>query len=173
MVHRSKTLRVAVAILTMLTLVAATTPDEQGHISGRVVDATTGEPVGLASVRVLQARRAMAADEDGRFLFRDLPAGTYTVAAERIGYAPATATVRVMAGETAAITVELRVSALTLPGVVVTGTGRARGAAETYQPTHVLAKQRCSGRWAPRWRPRCRDCPASASSTTVPRPASR
>jgi iron complex outermembrane recepter protein len=113
--------------------------EDPGHIAGRVVDAQTGEAIGVATVRLLEARRTVAADAEGRFLFRDVPPGSYTLVAERIGYAPGTVALRVPAGDAASVTIELRVSALTLPGVVVTGTGRARGAAETYQPTDVLA----------------------------------
>jgi iron complex outermembrane recepter protein len=140
-------IRAATAALTMIVLAAAAPPAavaqsprvEPGHVTGRVVDVQTGEAIGTATVRLLEARRMMAADPEGRFLFRDLPPGSYTVVAERIGYAPATQTVRVADGATASVLLELRVSALALPGVVVTGTGRARGAAETYQPTDVLA----------------------------------
>jgi iron complex outermembrane recepter protein len=133
-------LRAAAAVLAYIACTAATpAPDRYGHLTGRVVDAQSGEPVPTATVRLLEARRTQTAGPDGRFLFRDLPSGSYTLVVERIGYAPATRTVRIAADETVAVDVELRVSALALPGVVVTGTGRARGAAETYQPTDVLA----------------------------------
>lgn len=78
-------------------------------IAGQVIDATTKRPVGGAVVTLsvpatpaggqagpatpgtapAQTRRAAAvANAEGRFVFRDLPAGSYNLTATRNGYAP-------------------------------------------------------------------------------------
>jgi iron complex outermembrane recepter protein len=74
----------------------------------------------------------------GDFHFDRVFPGTYTVSAQRLGYAPASATVRVVAGETARVELVMTTSAIELEGLVVTGTGRARLAEETYRPTSVV-----------------------------------
>lgn len=109
-----------------------------GAVSGRVLDAQTDIPVATAWVRLLELNRSQAADADGRFHFRGVPAGRHTVVVERIGYSPASTTVTVTPDQAASFELRLRASALTLPGVIVTG-GRARRADEVYQPTSVLS----------------------------------
>jgi iron complex outermembrane recepter protein len=113
-------------------------PTPYGVIAGQVVAAGSGEAVAVAQVRLLELRRSQTADADGRFRFRNVPDGVHTLVAERIGYAPASMEVSVQAGSATAVVLELRATALELPGVVVTGSGRARGAGEVYQPTSVL-----------------------------------
>lgn len=107
-------------------------------VHGTVVDASTGQAVAGAMVRVHELGRRELSHEDGAFHFDALPAGTYTVAAERIGYAPAEQTVRVADGETARVTLSLAPTALQLTAVVATGTGRERGGQQTYRPTTVV-----------------------------------
>lgn len=108
-------------------------------VHGTVVDASTAQPVAGAMVRIHEVGRRELSHEDGAFHFDALPAGTYTVAAERIGYAPAEQTVRVADGETARVTLTLAPTALQLTAVVATGTGRERGGQQTYRPTTVVA----------------------------------
>jgi hypothetical protein len=75
-------------------------------VAGQVVDATTGRPIGAVVTLALgappaasasgqqpappaQSRRGVAvAAADGRFVFRDVPAGTFSLTATLAGYAP-------------------------------------------------------------------------------------
>ncbi|HST62840.1 MAG TPA: TonB-dependent receptor [Longimicrobium sp.] len=109
-----------------------------GALHGRVTDGSTGQPVAGATVRIREVGRRDVSHADGAFHFDGLPAGSYTVAAERIGYAPAQQTVRVVDGLTANLALSLAPSALQLSAVVATGTGRERGGQETYRPTIVV-----------------------------------
>jgi iron complex outermembrane recepter protein len=129
------------AILIAATPAAASPPDEvnRGTISGVVVDTETGETLPGATVRLLEAGRGRAADSVGRFSFADVPPRSYTLAVQHIGYAPAEQTVRLAEGDSVFVRITLRPSALEMPAVVITGTGRERGAAETYRPTAVLS----------------------------------
>jgi iron complex outermembrane recepter protein len=112
--------------------------EDRGVISGRVVDATTGEPLPGAAVRLRELGRGQATREDGTFRFERLPARAHTVAAQFIGYAPQEQRVQLPAGGTIHVEFALESTALELPGVVVTGMGRERGVADTYRPTAVL-----------------------------------
>jgi iron complex outermembrane recepter protein len=109
-----------------------------GRIIGVVRDIESREPVPAAQVRLREMQRSELSHRDGRFHFFDVRPGRYTVSVERIGYAPAEERVTVAAGETVNVVIELRPTALEIPGVVVTGTGRERGASEVYQPTSVI-----------------------------------
>ena len=61
---------------------------QSGRIVGRVTDAVTGGPVPGVQVTVSGTRLGAMADTNGRYVIADVPAGTYTVEARSIGYAP-------------------------------------------------------------------------------------
>jgi iron complex outermembrane recepter protein len=109
-----------------------------GSILGFVRDAASGEPLPATQVRLVELGRGDLSHRGGDFHFDRVFPGTYTVSAQRLGYAPASATVRVVAGETARVELVMTTSAIELEGLVVTGTGRARLAEETYRPTSVV-----------------------------------
>ncbi len=121
----------------------ASTPSQaqdeaRGSITGQVIDVETGEPLIGAAVRIRELGRGQATLPDGTFSFENVPARTYSVAAQFIGYLPTEQRVQVRAGQAVSVTFELEQSALELAGVVVTGMGRERGVADTYRPTAVV-----------------------------------
>ena len=56
-----------------------------GIIVGQVVDAATGKGVSSAVVTLAGSRRVMSTT-DGRFAFRNLPAGSHALTAAKSGY---------------------------------------------------------------------------------------
>jgi iron complex outermembrane recepter protein len=114
-------------------------PEEQaGGVVGTVVDIETGEPLAGTHVRLRELGRDDISRRDGAFRFDRLAPRTYTITAQRIGYAPVEHRV-VVSGDTVRVTLRMAPSALELAGVVVTGTGRERGVRDTYRPTAVLS----------------------------------
>ena len=84
-----------------------------GRISGRVRDLDTGEPVAGAAVEVDGADLGAATDENGRYLIRGVPTGTYTVGASSVGYQPSKKTgVVVSADKTAAADFRLKTTTI-------------------------------------------------------------
>ncbi len=96
-----------------------------GTVAGEVADAASGQPINGAQVVVEGVERGTVADGRGRFLIPGVPAGTYTVRVQYIGYRTARQEVTVVAGQTAQVRFELTVSAIALNEVVVTGTAGA------------------------------------------------
>jgi iron complex outermembrane recepter protein len=114
-------------------------PDPRaGLIVGLVVDAETGEPLATTQVRLRESGRNELSHRDGSFHFHRVAPRVYTLVAQRIGYAPVAKRVRVGEGDTVRATLAMTPSALEIAGVVVTGTGRERGAGDTYRPTAVV-----------------------------------
>jgi len=94
---------------------------QTGAISGRTVNASTRQPLGLVSVNV--ADRTAQSDADGQFFLANMPVGTHEVRARLLGYGPATAMVTVVAGQTATVELALAPQAVNLAAIVVTGYG--------------------------------------------------
>ena len=102
-------------------LVVAPNVDAQ-QLTGRVTDQQTGSP--LAAVQVFIAGSGLGAltQQNGRYLLLNVPAGTHTLTAERIGYRSVTQQVTVGAGETVVQDFALSEEALGLDEIIVTGT---------------------------------------------------
>lgn len=123
---------------------AAAAPDTAGvgTVSGRVLDAVTGQPVARAQLRIAVIGRGELSHADGTFHFHDLPAGEHVITASRVGYAPAEARVLVRDGETAQLELRMQPSILELAPVVVTGTTGERRGDEALSPTTVVSGAR-------------------------------
>lgn len=93
-----------------------------GAILGRVTDAKTQTALTGATVVVEGTRQSATTGSDGRYRIAGVPAGTYTVRARYIGYAPGTASVTVSANEEATADFSLEKSVQQLDEVVTTGT---------------------------------------------------
>ena len=97
-----------------------------GTITGRVVDATSQQPVASATVAVVGTQRGTLTAPDGTFRLVGVVPGQVTVRVQRIGYAAAVRPLVVTANETATLNVALAVSAVQLSEVVTTATGTQR-----------------------------------------------
>jgi outer membrane receptor for ferrienterochelin and colicins len=124
----------ALALLGFLA-VASAADAQTGTIAGRVTAAEGATPVAQATVAVMSGMTRVAGGqtgEDGSFRIANIPAGTYTVTVNRIGFlARRTDGVSVTAGGTATVNVTLAEVAAQLNQVVTTAT---RGA----EPEKIL-----------------------------------
>ena len=115
-----------VATVLMLPLFAASPVSAQtGQITGTVTDAQSGAPIGEVQVYLVGETLGALSRADGRFLILNVPAGSYEVRAERIGYAATSETVQVTAGTTTTLDFRMGSQALGLDEIVVTGTAGA------------------------------------------------
>lgn len=92
----------------------------QGHLTGRIIDADTGEPLIGANVVVVGTTLGAAADADGRFGIRNLTAGTHTLEATMLSFETQQQDVVVVDGQVVEVTFRLSESAVSLREVVVT-----------------------------------------------------
>lgn len=97
----------------------------RGHLTGRVVDAKTGEPLPNSHVLLAAANTGIATDPAGHFRLPDLSAGAYRVVATRVGYETATETVRVSPGDSTYHQITLSPQPVAAQPVVVTQTQRS------------------------------------------------
>lgn len=98
------------------------TARKQGVVAGKVIDATTKQPVAGAVVQIEGTSRGTHTGPDGSFRFTDVPTGTQTISVRRLGYAKISRSVMVNEGGVASVDLMLEASANALDQVVVTGT---------------------------------------------------
>ncbi|MGE5432363.1 MAG: TonB-dependent receptor [Syntrophomonadaceae bacterium] len=105
------------AALITVQLQAGTT----GKISGRVIDATSKEPLIGATVVLVGTKMGAASDADGNYFIINIPPGTYTLKATAVGYASTTVTnVKVSVDVTTKMDILMGEQAIQLSNVVVT-----------------------------------------------------
>lgn len=117
--HGATSLAVALLTIPSLIFAQATT----GSVRGRVTDAANGRGMAEVQVVVDGTRLGAVTNSNGDYTVNAVPAGNRTLTVRRIGYQPVTRTVNVASGIGATVDVTLRVSAINLNEVVVTGTG--------------------------------------------------
>jgi iron complex outermembrane recepter protein len=115
----------------LMTLLSATS----GTVSGRVTT-SSGAPVADVQVSLTDLRRSTTTDSTGHYAIADVPAGTFTITFQRIGFAPAVRKV-VSTGADVSADVTLRESVLELTGIQVTASANATDALNSPQPTSV------------------------------------
>ena len=98
---------------------------QTGTVTGTVRSATNGQPIPGAQVAIPELNIGVLANNVGRYLLPNVGAGTHTVQVQYIGYTTSTAEVTVTAGDAAIQDFELRSEAISLEGVIVTGTAGA------------------------------------------------
>ena len=59
---------------------------DHGSIAGKVSDRKSGHALAFASVSVVEAKRGVLTDSEGQFLISGIPAGTYEVKVQFLGY---------------------------------------------------------------------------------------
>lgn len=115
--------RILVAILTLITTAAAAHAQGGGRVVGRVTSSADGRSLPGIQITVTGTARGAVSDTGGRFTIANVPPGTHSVLARGIGYSSGTATVTVVAGQTATVSFSLETAPAQLNPIVVTGYG--------------------------------------------------
>lgn len=98
----------------------------QGSITGRVTDAANGRPIPSVQVNIVNTTIGALTNDQGQYILRAVPAGSYTVRALRVGFAEQRASARVTAGPATTVDLAMHAVAVTLNPVVTTATGEQR-----------------------------------------------
>jgi hypothetical protein len=123
MAGRGATLALATVLL-WLGLHSPSQAQQPGTVTGVVLDAATGAPVGGALVSVGERGPRAIASARGRFALSGVLPGTYTVRVERFGYTDLEARVTVT-DPPAPLELRMRADPVALEGLTVTGGARA------------------------------------------------
>jgi len=117
---------VQAVLLVALIATHASAQAQQGTITGRVTDATTGRALPLAQVSVIGTNLGAQTNSEGRYTVRGIRAGTAELRVLRVGFSVQRRTATVTAGQTLTLDLQMDAVALTLSPVVTTETGSKR-----------------------------------------------
>ncbi|RPH93319.1 TonB-dependent receptor, partial [candidate division KSB1 bacterium] len=110
-------------MLQMIFIHPAMAGESNGSLNGLIVEAETGEPLIGVNVMLQGTSLGAASDLDGRFQVRNIPAGTYDVAATAIGYAKLTVShVVISGGKSETLNLQLTAEAVNMREVVIEAT---------------------------------------------------
>jgi TonB-dependent SusC/RagA subfamily outer membrane receptor len=115
----------AAAALALVVCSTAPLLAQTGQINGTITSTGTGRPLPDVQVSVTGTRLGAVTNQDGRFVIANVPAGERQVVAQLIGYGEERSTVTVTTGAAVTVNFEMRVRAVELEGLVVTGTAIA------------------------------------------------
>ncbi len=117
-----------VTAVALMALVVSANPgaaqQATGSITGEIFS-RSGAPLSEVQVFIVGTQMGGLTAGNGRYVIRNVPAGTHQVRAMRIGYETITQSVTVAAGQAAAANFQLAEQALGLDELVVTGTAGA------------------------------------------------
>lgn len=119
-------LALGAALSALMVSTAPAQQPQQGAITGRITDRSTGQPVPAAQVNVVGTNLGTQTNSEGVYTLRGLTPGTVTLRVLVLGYAEQSQTVTVVAGQTATADFQLQPTAIDLAPVVVTATGEQR-----------------------------------------------
>ena len=111
--------RMIMSFVAALLLLAPSLGAQQ--ITGRVTNSQTGASIAAVQVFIAGSGVGALSQQNGRYLLLNVPAGTHTLTAQRIGFGQQSAEVTVAAGETVVRDFALAEEALGLDEIVVTG----------------------------------------------------
>lgn len=111
---------------------------QTGIISGNVVDESNGSSLPGVNIIIKSVNKSTSSDSDGKFIFRNLPAGSYEIEFSFIGYtSKVVSDVVVVLDETTNLNVTLLTQKNVLNEVVIT---RTRAKAETVKSLLIAQK---------------------------------
>jgi TonB-linked SusC/RagA family outer membrane protein len=92
------------------------------QVTGRVTDGRSGQPMAAVQVFIAGSGVGALSQQNGRYLLLNVPVGSHTITAQRIGYGSSSQQVTVAAGQTVQLDFTLAEEALGLDEIIVTGT---------------------------------------------------
>ena len=133
-----------IAALTLL-CIRAEAQNAGGRITGIVVDEVEDAPLTGATILIKELQKGETADMDGKFSFEDLPAASYTIVADFIGYLPLEKTIRVEKDKTVSLTLCMKAQPLSLEHATVVAKSEARMVREQAMPVSVISMKQLQG----------------------------
>ncbi len=109
-----------------------------GSLNGTITYATNGNPLHNVVVTITQLRRTAETDEQGKYSFDNLPAGTYTVLAHNEGFPDVAQKITVTAGGATTLDFSMQITGVR-EQVTVTATGSEQATFDAVESVSTVA----------------------------------
>ena len=129
--------RLGIAAILALVVPTMAWAQATGSLRGRVTLEKTGDPLHKATVLIVQLARSTETNEEGEYVFENVPVGTYELLVHTAALTDERKTVRIAAGQVAVVDFALRL-APRREQVTVTASGREQTTFESFQTTETL-----------------------------------
>ncbi len=131
--------KILVCLLAVLSLPLMAQYD--AHLTGHVLDETTGEHLPYVNVQLKGTNIGTVTDETGHYLLKDLPVGRQIIVFSYVGYETLELPINIIEGKTVELKATLREVSQQLNSVVVTANRYATKRQETATIVNVLSPQ--------------------------------
>ncbi|MBQ9296300.1 MAG: TonB-dependent receptor [Paludibacteraceae bacterium] len=131
--------KILVCLLAVLSLPLMAQYD--AHLTGHVLDETTGEHLPYVNVQLKGTNIGTVTDETGHYLLKDLPVGRQIIVFSYVGYETLELPINIVEGKTEELKATLREVSQQLNSVVVTANRYATKRQETATIVNVLSPQ--------------------------------
>jgi len=138
---RARSILIAGLTLALASPLATLAAQATGSVRGRVVVEGANRPLPQAQIGVVGLQLGAQTNENGEYRLNNVPAGPRTIRVVRLGFAPTSAQVTIVAGETATLDFTIREAPVALEQVVVTATGDVRRKEITNSMATISAEQ--------------------------------
>ncbi len=98
-----------------------------------------------AAVRIIQLKKTVKTDTGGNYVFADVPAGQYTILVHNDGFADASKTIDIVAGQTVTLDFQMEISTLK-EEVTITASGAEQSTFEALQTVETVASSQITTR---------------------------
>jgi outer membrane cobalamin receptor len=115
---------------------------ENGELVGSVTDRHSNEPLPRANVVLKGTTIGMAADDDGRFILRQIPTGYYTLQVTRIGYSSVERQVQIEAERATTLDITLNAETVKFGEVLITATRERSLSSEVPVATEIITRSK-------------------------------
>ena len=109
------------SVFLVIGLAAPTSAQVTGTVTGTALDAESGEPLASVQLSIVGSGLGSLSGPDGRYQIANVPGGSQTLRAERIGYATMNVAITVTSGAAVVQDFGMSLQALAMDEIVVTG----------------------------------------------------
>lgn len=134
----TNSLKVFPFITGLILSVTALTFAQTGQLEGTVTEAETDEPLPGINIGIQGTALGAATDAQGKFLIKDIPAGSHIIQITAVGYGKVERDITIRSGSTATITVELKEDVLGMNEVIVSATRSIESIDEVPASVNIL-----------------------------------
>jgi len=136
-----KPMRIIAALCFLLVITGSATAQNVGTLTGYLTDRETALPLRGATVRIEGTRSGAITNAKGVFVINSAPAGSVTVVATFVGYETSRQKVYIKAGESAAMVITIRSSAISKGEIVVSANRRVQAVQDVPVSVSILTSE--------------------------------